>query len=81
MTHYGLNDATWRRIEAQAEVSDLERRASGDADREQADREAAEIARLERELELAKLNDAASKLSGEDFGRSIGQTANKNGLA
>lgn len=72
----GLN---WRLIEAQAEVADLERRASGDVDREQAEREAAEIARLERELALATANDAANKLAGGDaLAREIAKTANKN---
>lgn len=79
MTH--LNDAAWRRAQAQGEITERERRAAGERDREDAERQAAEIARLERELELAKLNDAAGKMSGEAFGRSIGQAANRNGLA
>lgn len=75
----GLN---WRLIEAQAEITERERRAAGEQDREDAEREAAEIARLERELQLSRQQqDAAGKMSGEEFGRSIGQTANKNGLA
>ncbi len=77
----GLNDAAWRRIEAQAEITERERRAAGEQGREDAEREAAEIVRLERELELAKLNDEANKtMGGEAFGRSIGQAA-KNWLA
>ena len=78
----GLDDAAWRRAEAQGEIAQHERRASGETSREDAEREAAEVARLERELALAKQNEAADKtMASEAFGRSIGQTANRNGMA
>lgn len=78
----GMDDAAWRRAEAQGEIVQHERRASGEVNPEDSEREASEVARLERELDLARQNDVADKtMASEAFGRSIGQTANRNGMA
>jgi len=77
---FGLDDAAWDRIEAQGEIHEIEQRLDGNGDDSAA--QAAEIARLERELEIAQQQRAEERMSGEEFGRSIADHHNRlNGLA